>query len=180
MIEVIPSYTEESVSSYEMALTQHLMPEIASRLNSASDAPLILSRDEIGDGSASRLDPAALRKFTGQCWSRCDFARIGVAARERFDPDDANAGKVFAAEVIGREPCNGNLLEIALGRVAAPAVPDPSSQEDWFAERILHASRLRGLRRPVLVWTPEMRFGFHPEMREGVSPEIDPENLQPL
>lgn len=175
-IGLIPAFTEAEASSYEMILTQHLMPEIAARLNGGAQAPLILSREEVGDGSASRLEAGELRRLTGQCWSRSDFARIGAAVRARFDPDGRNAGKVFATEVIGQEPCNGNLLEIALGRVAAPVVSDPSAAEDWFAERILHAARLRGVERPVPVWTPEMRFGFRPEPAEPTQPEPgDPE-----
>lgn len=175
-IGMIPSYTEQIASSYEMILTQHLMPEISARLISGAETPLILSREEVGDGSASRLDAGGLRRLTGQCWSRSDFARIGAAVRARFDPDGVNSGKVFATEVIGQEPCNGNLLEIALGRVAAPIMSDPSSAQDWFAERILHAARLRGLERPSPVWTPEMRFGFRPAPADVAEPEPgDPE-----
>ena len=37
-IGLIPSYTEAEVTSYEMLLTQHLMPEIAARLNRGADA----------------------------------------------------------------------------------------------------------------------------------------------
>lgn len=170
-IGLIPSYTEAEVTSYEMLLTQHLMPEIAARLNRGADAPLILSRDEVGDGSASRIDGAELRRLTGLCWSRTDFARIGAAVRARFDPDGAKADKVFATEVIGQEPAKGNLLEIALGRAAPPVGPDPAREEDWFAERILHAGRLRGLEPPLPVWTPQMRFGFRPDPEEPSGPE---------
>ena len=167
-IGVTPSYTEEVASSYEMILTQHLMPEIAARLNRGAETPLILSREEVGDGSAARLEGAELRRLTGQCWSLSDFARVGAAVRSRYDPDGLNAAKVFATEVIGQDPCNGNLLEIALGRVAHPAREEPSPEEDWFAARILHAGRMRGVEGAGPVWTPELRFGSRPP-----SPEAD-------
>jgi hypothetical protein len=83
---------------------------------------------------------------------------------------------VFATEGLGQEPANGNLLEIALGRVARPTDPEPTAGEDWFAERALHAGRLRGLERPGPVWTPEMRFGFLPPETE----EPEPVNPQPF
>lgn len=175
-IGIIPAFAEPEASSYEMVLTQHLMPEIAARLNRGSGTPLILSREEVGDGSTSRLEDQELRRLTGLCWSRCDFSRIGTAVRARCDPHGVNAGKVFATEVIGQEPVNGNLLEIALGRVAKPVMPDPSAQEDWFAERILHAGRLRGLESPGPVWRPAMRVAPPAEPQErhdqdGVGPE---------
>lgn len=177
-VGMIPSYTEPLASSYEMILTQHLMPEIASRLMRRANTPLVLSRDEIGDGSTAEISPAELRRLTGQCWSRSDFGRIGAAVRARFDPDGRNVDKVFATEVIGQEPCNGNLLEIALGRAAAPESPSPSAEEDWFAERMIHAGRLRGLERPAPVWTPEMRFA--PRGSPLVDREPEPGDPEPV
>lgn len=159
-VGVTPSFTEEVASTYEMILTQHLMPEIASRLNRNAATRLILSREEVGDGSASELEGPELRRLTGLCWSRSDFARIGVSVRSRFDPEGRNAEKVFATEVIGQDPVNGNLLEIALGRVASPAPEASSPEQDWFAARIGHAARLRGVSLPEPVWCPELRFGY--------------------
>lgn len=170
-IGLIPAYTEAEVTSYEMLLTQHLMPEIAARLNRDATTPLILSREETGDGSVSRLSGAELRRLTGLCWARTDFARIGAAVRARFDPDGLKAEKVFATEVIGREPASGNLLEIALGRVAAPTEAELTREADWFAALILHAGRLRGLEAPSPIWTPEMRFGSRPGPDEAPGPE---------
>lgn len=174
-IGMISTYTEQYASSYEMILTQHLMPEIASRLILGAQTPMLLSREEVGDGSTARLGPGDLRRLTGQCWSRSDFGRIGAVVRARLDPDGRNADKVFATEVIGQEPCNGNLLEIALGRVATPDMQPPSFSEDWFAERILHAGRLRGLDPPRPIWTPEMRFGY----RSFPIGETEPETTSP-
>ena len=159
-VGVTPSFTEEVASTYEMILTQHLMPEIAARLNRDTETRLILSREEVGDGSASELEGPEFRRLTGLCWSRSDFARIGASVRSRFDPDGANAEKVFATEVIGQDPVNGNLLEIALGRVASPVPEETSPEADWFAARISHAANLRGVSLPEPVWSPEMRFGF--------------------
>jgi len=164
------AFTEAQVSGYEMLLTQHLMPEISARLNRNAQTPLILSRDELGDGSTARLEGGELRRLTGLCWSRTDFARIGAVVRTRFDPDEVMTGKVFATEVIGQEPSNGNLLEIALGRVAPPVHQDPTREQDWFAERILRAGRLRGLEKPSLVWSPEMRPALDLERYEAPEP----------
>lgn len=173
-IGLIPSFTEQRASSYEMILTQHLMPEIASRLN-GTQTRLILSREEVGEGSASGTSGAELRRMIGVCWSSCDFARIGSAVRVRFDPDGKNAGRVFATEVIGQDPCNGNLMEMALSRVAAPTETDPSAETDWIGARIMAAGRLRGLERPGPVWSPGMNFG--PGGRE--EPATDPDLIGP-
>jgi hypothetical protein len=161
-IGLTPSYVEAEVSSYEMLLTQHLMPEVASRLSRGGQAPLMLSREEMGDGSPSRLSDADLRRITGACWSRTDFSRIGTIVRARFDPDGMQSGRVFATEVIGQEPCNGNIVEIALSRAAPPAGPEPTPETDWFADRILRTGRFRGLESPTLVWTPQMRIAPAP------------------
>lgn len=169
-IGLIPAFTEAEASSYEILLTQHLMPEIAARLSRGSPAPLMLSREETGDGSLTGLAGAELRRLTGLCWSHTDFGRIGAAVRARFDPNGLKADKVFATEVLGQEPANGNLLEIALGRAAAPA-PEPAPGSDWFAERILEAGRLRGLDRPGPVWTPELRFWSTAEPEGTAEPE---------
>jgi hypothetical protein len=157
-IGMTPSYVEVEVSSYEMLLTQHLMPEIAARLSRGAQAPLMLSREELGDGSPSRFSDTELRRVTGACWSRTDFARIGAVVRARFDPDGSQSGRVFATEVIGQEPCNGNILEIALSR-AAPAVTAPTRETDWFADRILRAGQFRGVETPLPFWTPHMQIG---------------------
>jgi hypothetical protein len=170
-IGLIPAFTEAEASSYEMILTQHLMPEIAARLSRGSPAPLMLSREETGDGSLTGVSGAELRRLTGLCWSRSEFARIGAAVRTRFDPDGRKADKVFATEVIGQEPANGNLLEIALGRAAPPELPAPTREQDWFADRILEAGRLRGLDRPGPVWTPELRFWPSVQPEETAGPE---------
>ena len=169
-IGLIPAFTEAEASSYEMLLTQHLMPEIAARLSRGSPVPLMLSREETGDGSLTGLTGAELRRLTGLCWARTDFARIGAAVRARFDPKGLKVDKVFATEVIGQEPANGNLLEIALGRAAAPGLPDPRPDQDWFANRILEAGRLRGLDRPGQAWAPELRFWSFAEPEESAAP----------
>lgn len=162
-IGLIPAFSQTEVTGHEMLLTQHLMPEIAARLSRGGPVQLMLSRDEIGDGSPARIPDAELRRVTGSCWSRTDFARIGAIVRSRFDPDGAQAGQVFATEVIGQEPCNGNIVEIALGRAAPPVAADPTPEEDWFAHRILQSGRLRGLETPHPVWTSRMRVGFGAE-----------------
>jgi hypothetical protein len=161
-IGLTPSYVEAEVSSYEMLLTQHLMPEIASRLSRGGPAPLILSREEMGDGSPARLPDMELRRIIGACWSRTDFSRIGTIVRARFDPDGSQSGRVFASEVIGHEPSNGNIVEIALSRAAPPANPEPTPDTDWFADRILRTGRFRGIETPSLVWTPQMRLRTEP------------------
>jgi len=161
-IGLTPSYVEAEVSSYEMLLTQHLMPEIAARLSRGAQAPLMLSREELGDGSPSRFSDAELRRVTGACWSRTDYSRIGAVVRARFDPDGEQSGRVFATEVIGQEPCNGNIVEIALSR-AAPAATAPTRDADWFADRILRAGEFRGLETPLPFWTPDMQIGTVPE-----------------
>lgn len=163
------SYTETPVTGYEMMLTQHVMPEIAARLSAGSPTPLIRSRDEIGDERFSRWSDRELRRISGLCWSKSDFGRIGAAVRARFDPKGSQEDQVFATEVIGQEPSNGNLLEIALARAAPPSDQTPTPGSDWFADRVLNAGRLRGLPAPLPFWTPDLRQPL------PALPEKDPE-----
>jgi hypothetical protein len=157
-----PAYTEAPVTGYEMMLTQHVMPEIAARLSADSPTPLIRSKDELGDGRICRMSAAELRRVAGLCWSKSDFGRIGAAVRSRFDPSGSQADQVFATEVIGQEPSNGNILEIALTRAAPVSVPEPTRKTDWFADRILTTARARGVTDPLPYWTPELRQPLPP------------------
>lgn len=171
MIGFSPAYVEMPVSGYETMLTQSVMPEIAARLNVSGQAPLIRSREEIGDGRILRVSGPELRRVAGLCWSRSDFARIGAAVRSRFDPDGVKAGQVFATEVIGQEPSNGNILEIALTRCVPPSALSQARNSDWFAERILASGRMRGLEVPVPYWTVLMRM---PMQDPGPAPDPTP------
>jgi hypothetical protein len=168
-----PAYTETPVTGYEMMLTQHVMPEIAARLSAGSHTPLILSRDEIGDGRISGMSDRELRRLAGLCWSKSDFGRIGAAVRARFDPKGSQEDQVFATEVIGQEPSNGNLLEIALARAAPPFDLSPTAGSDWFADRILNAGKLRGLPDPLPYWTPDLRQPLPPLPEQDPAPTPD-------
>jgi len=169
-----PAYTEAPVTGYEMMLTQHVMPEMAARLSAGSPTPLIRSRDELGDGRVCRMSGAELRRVAGLCWSKSDFGRIGAAVRSRFDPQGAQADQVFATEVIGQEPSNGNILEIALTRAAPVCGPPLNRKTDWFADRILTAARSRDLPAPLPYWTPLMRLPLPALPKDAPDPDPVP------
>lgn len=142
-IGVTDKYSEEKPSSYNSFLLQVVLPDLARRLCSASQTHLLLTRDEIGNGRMRELGDQDLRRILGGAWMRCDFSRIGRLVRQACDPLGQEKGRLFATEVIGREPCNGNILEIALSRYAQPLPENITEDRDPFAWRIAEVARQR-------------------------------------
>lgn len=135
----------------EGALLYHVLPEISRRLIAQDGASLLRLREERTGTDMSGLPDTMLRTLTARALERSEFRMIAEIVRGRFDPDYTRTETFFATEAIGRDPRDGNILEIALSR-AAP----PTRQLDPLSRAISDRAERTGLEGDFLSWSPEI------------------------
>ena len=124
--------------SYEGLLLYHLMPEIAYRLMQGSGAELLLLKEERSDRQATGISSTRLRHDAGICLEKGAFPLIAQKIRKRFDPDFRRKETFFANEALAQDVWLGNIVEIALNRIA----PAPVNGNDVLSRLIkAHAKR---------------------------------------
>lgn len=123
--------------SYEGVLLYRIMPEIARRLIEGDGPRLLLLAGERRDADVTNIPPEKLRRYTSACLANSSMDLISEKVRDRFDPDYLNLGTFFATEAIQQDVRSGNILEIALSRVAPALGPqDPIARDlaAWAAQ----------------------------------------------
>lgn len=124
-INMLTAPQELPVESYEGILLYRLLPEIARRLSASEGAILFLSPSERSGEDVASISGDTLRRFVSTCLDRADFRAMASQIRTRIDPHYKIEGKFFALEAIDRDVRAGNIIEIALAKIA----PAPSSFE---------------------------------------------------
>lgn len=166
--------TEVPVDSYEGMLLYRIMPEIARRLFAGSGANLLLMRAERPGADITNIPEDILRRQTGMCLAKSRFGIISEKVRDRFDPDFCNTSTFYANEAISVDVRSGNILEVALNRVApAPACP---SDSDSIAQAIHFWARKTGFIQENATWTPDLPY-YCSDVDNIVTP---PEDDQPV
>lgn len=166
-------FTFNPPSGHREILLQNIMPEIARRLNAGSDATLMLTHEEGRSGPMSGVKGQELRRLVGSCWERSGFDHVGQEIREILGSRFASGDKIFATEVLGTDPREGNLLEIALGRCVAPDANLMARWADPFAERIVSAGHDMGLDLDRMTWSPDLCTGVRSDSDAKKDPDLD-------
>lgn len=148
--------TKVPIDSYEGMLLYRIMPEIARRLIAASGAALLLMRGERPGADITNIPEDILRRQAGMRLAKSSFGIISEKVRDRFDPEFRGSSTFYANEAISVDVRSGNILEVALNRVApAPARP---SDSDSIAQVIHSWARKNDFIQENATWTPDLPY----------------------
>jgi hypothetical protein len=146
--------TDVPVQSFEGMLLYRLMPEIARRLVSEAGADLLLLRGERPGADVTNIPQDRLRRYVSMCLAKSTFPIISEKVRDRLDPDFMRPDSFFANEAIQHDVRSGNIVEIALNRVAPSLSSGPNT--DHISSAINQWAMDCGMGDNVLTWSPEI------------------------
>ena len=151
------------LKSYEGILLWRLMPEMARRLIKEGGAELLLLPGERPVADVTNTSAEKLRQIVGLSLTKGAFDVISEKIRDQFDPYYKNRNTFYASEVVGQDIRSGNVVEIALHRLApAPSIPPAS---DYIATRIHAWAERHGKVRDHATWFPDLPE-YHRDMDE--------------
>ena len=157
--------------SYERLLLETLIPEMARRLIMERDAMLLPTREEHAAVDISGISGDELRRNVAICYRAGNFDVISGKIRAGFDPDYSHSNKsntFLAIEMISRDVRAGNIIEIALNRIAPVLAEDPP-ESDWMACSIQEWARQCGLDGNHVTWSPDLpEYNGGPEPHERI------------
>lgn len=145
-LDLVPDLAKPTGHTALSAMAWILLPELARRLVAMSGADAMLTRDELVIPDLREWSDADLRREINRTWLLCGFQSISDQVRNAASSGDAVISGILVSDLFGRSPLMGNMIEIGISRLIAPAdLSDEDRLSDCFYACLVAAGEPGGM-----------------------------------